>query len=347
MMKNFDKQIMKRCIQLAKNGFGTTYPNPMVGCVLVYQNRIIAEGWHKKAGEPHAEVNTISQIKNPEILKKSALYVSLEPCSHFGKTPPCSDLIIRSGIPKVIVGTVDPFSEVNGSGIQKMKNAGIEVKLGILEKECRDLNKRFFTFHQKKRPYVILKFAQTSDGFMAAENEKQKWISNEFSRQLTHKWRTEEQAVLVGTKTAEIDNPKLNARLWFGNQPIRIVLDKNLRLNQNLNLFDGTQKTMVFTNESTENRPNLDFIKPGFNENLIENILTELYKNEIQSVIIEGGRKTLNSFIEKNFWDEARIFTSSGIWRNGIKSPDLNGKLICSEKTGNDLLEIYQNESFL
>ena len=346
-MKDLDEQIMQRCIQLAGNGFGTTYPNPMVGCVLVHQNKIVAEGWHKKAGEPHAEANAINQIQSKEILKNSTLYVSLEPCSHFGKTPPCSDLIIRSGIPKVVVGTVDPFSKVNGLGIQKMKGAGVEVKIGILENQCRDLNKRFFRFHQMKRPYVILKFAQTSDGFMATGNEKQKWISNEFSKQLVHKWRTEEQAILVGTKTAETDNPNLNSRFWFGNQPVRVVLDRNLKLNPNLNLFDGTQKTIVFTNKTQESRPNLDFIKVDFDKDLIENILAELHKNEIQSLIIEGGQKTLNSFIEKNFWDEARIFTSNEIWGNGIKSPILTGKLIHNQQIKSDKLEIYQNESFL
>jgi len=340
-MADWDEIIMQRCIQLAQNGFGTTYPNPMVGCVIVHQGKIIAEGWHKKAGEPHAEVNAIHQVQNKEILKEATLYVSLEPCAHHGKTPPCADMIIHHQIPKVVVGTVDPFAKVNGLGIQKMRNAGIEVKTGVLEKKCRELNKRFFTFHQEKRPYIILKWAQTADGFMAAENGEQKWITNEFSRQLVHKWRTEEQAILVGTMTAETDNPQLNARLWGGNQPIRLVLDKDLKLNENLDLFDRSQPTIVFTQKSKENLSNLKFIQVEFNENLVEQILTELYENEIQSVIIEGGKKTLETFIQKDLWDEARIFTSEESWKSGISSPDFRGKLIHSKNISSDRLEIF------
>jgi len=347
-MSDWDEIMMQRCIQLAMNGFGTTYPNPMVGCVIVCHGKIIAESWHKKAGDPHAEANAINQIQNKEILKEATLYVSLEPCAHHGKTPPCTGLIIHNRIPKVVVGTVDPFAEVNGAGIQKMRNAGIEVKTGVLEKECRELNKRFFTFHQKERPYVVLKWAQTANGFMAVENQfnceaggGQKWITNEYSRQLVHKWRTEEQAILVGRRTAEADNPQLNARLWLGNQPVRIVLDQDLKLNENLNLFDKSQPTIVFSQKSKENLLNLKFIQVKFNENLAEQILTELYKNEIQSVIIEGGKKTLETFIQKGLWDEARIFTSEGIWKTGIGSPKFHGKLIHSKNIGSDQLEIF------
>lgn len=340
-MINFDEQMMQRCIQLAKKGFGNTYPNPMVGCMLVHDGIIIAEGWHQKAGEPHAEVNAIHQIQNKEILKESTLYVSLEPCAHHGKTPPCADLIIKNQIPKVIVGTVDPFAKVNGLGIQKLKDAGIEVISGVLEKECRELNKRFFTFHQKKRPYVILKWAQTSDGLMATESGEQKWITNEYSKQLVHKWRTEEQSILVGTKTAEMDNPQLNARLWNGNQPIRLVLDKYLKLNSELHLFDGNQRTIVFTEKEKSNQENLEFVRIQFNENLTNSILGKLYELGIQSVIIEGGKKTLESFIEKNLWDEARIFTSSNVWDSGIKSPEFKGNLIDSKTIFNDQLEIF------
>ena len=340
-MKNFDEQMMQRCIQLAKNGLGTTYPNPLVGCVIVHNEKIIAEGWHQKAGKPHAEVNAINQIKDKEILKNSTLYVSLEPCAHHGKTPPCADLIIQNQIPKVIVGTVDPFAKVNGLGIRKMKDAGIEVVSGILQAECSDLNKRFFTFHQKKRPYVILKWAQTADGFMATEKDEQKWITNEFSKQFVHKWRTEEQAILVGTKTAEIDNPQLIARLWSGNQPIRLVLDKDLKLNENLNLFDQSQRTIVFTEKEKFNQENLEFVKIHFDENLPESILFKLYELEIQSVIIEGGKRTLESFIEKDLWDEARIFTSENRWNSGIQSPEFQGELIHSQKIKSDKLEIF------
>lgn len=340
-MKNFDEQIMQRCIQLAENGLGMTFPNPMVGCVIVRNGKIIAEGWHQKAGKPHAEVNAIHQIQNKEILKESTLYVSLEPCAHYGKTPPCADLIVKHQIPKVVIGTVDPFAKVNGLGILKLKEAGIEVIPSVLEKECWELNKRFFTFHQEKRPYVILKWAQTSDGFIATKNGEQKWITNEFSKQLVHKWRTEEQSILVGTKTAEMDNPKLNARLWSGNQPIRLVLDKDLKLNTDLHLFNQSQRTIVFTEKEQSNQENLEFVPIPFNENLPKSILQKLYELNIQSVIIEGGKKTLESFIEKNLWDEARIFTSSNKWNSGIKSPDIKGNLIHSKQIKSDKLEIF------
>ncbi|HLV24400.1 MAG TPA: bifunctional diaminohydroxyphosphoribosylaminopyrimidine deaminase/5-amino-6-(5-phosphoribosylamino)uracil reductase RibD [Moheibacter sp.] len=341
-MKNFDEQMMLRCIQLAKNGLGTTYPNPLVGCVIVHNEKIIAEAWHLKAGKPHAEVNAILQIHDKEILQNSTLYVSLEPCAHHGKTPPCADLIIQNKIPKVVVGTVDPFAKVNGLGIQKMKDAGIEVISGVLENECSELNKRFFTFHQKKRPYVILKWAQTANGFMAAEKDQQKWITNEFSKQLVHKWRTEEQAILVGRKTAEIDNPQLNARLWNGNQPIRFVLDKDLKLNDKLNLFDQSQRTIVFIEKEKSNQENLEFVQIHFDENLTESILSKLYELEIQSVIIEGGKRTLESFIEKDLWDEARIFTSENRWISGIQSPEIKGGLIHSQAVKSDKLEIFK-----
>ena len=340
-MSRSDTRMMERCIQLAQKGLGTTYPNPMVGCVIVHEGKIIAEGWHQKAGMPHAEVNAIQQISDKEILKNSTLYVSLEPCAHFGKTPPCSDLIIECQIPKVVVGTVDPFSEVNGLGIQKMKNAGIEVIVGVLEAECRELNKRFFTFHQKKRPYIVLKWAQTADGFMATQNGAQKWITNSYSKQRVHLWRTQEQAILVGTKTAEFDNPQLNARLWAGNQPVRIVLDRELKLHPTLNLFDQTQKTWVFTEIEKKNKKNLTFIPIDFSENIEEQILTELYHQEIQSLIIEGGKQILTSFIEKGLWDEARIFSSNESWGVGVEAPKFSGKLISTEKIAKDTLKIY------
>jgi len=332
---------MQRCIQLARNGLGTTYPNPVVGCVIVRDRQIISEGWHRRSGEPHAEVNAINQIPDKEILKKSTLYVSLEPCAHHGKTPPCADLIISYRIPKVVVGTTDPFAKVNGLGIRKMENAGTEVTTGILEEECKQLNKRFFTFHLEKRPYIILKWAQTADGFMATENGGQKWITNQYSKQLVHKWRTEEQAILVGTRTAEVDNPKLNARLWSGNQPIRLVLDKELKLSSRLNLFDGGQRTIVLTEKEKINQPNLEFIQIRFNENLPHTVLHKLYEAGIQSVIIEGGKITLESFIEKDLWDEARIFTSSAHWKSGVKSPELKGEVIHSQVIHSDRLEIF------
>jgi diaminohydroxyphosphoribosylaminopyrimidine deaminase / 5-amino-6-(5-phosphoribosylamino)uracil reductase len=318
---------MSRCIALAKNGLGTTYPNPMVGSVIVYEGKIIGEGWHKKAGEPHAEVNAVNSVQDKSLLKKSTIYVSLEPCSHFGKTPPCCDLIIKYKIPNVIIGTVDPFSEVSGNGIKKLIEAGKNVTVGILEDECTILNKRFFTFHQKKKPYIILKWAQSHDGFIAPleKNEKKPvWISNTYSRQLVHKWRTEEQAILVGTQTVIDDNPKLNARDWQGNNPIRIALDQNNRIPRENAIFDNEIKTIVFTNaENTISSENTIFERINFKDNLAGQIIDSLYNHNIQSVIIEGGLQTLQTFIDANLWEEARIFTGTTFLGNGIKAPKL------------------------
>ena len=341
-MKEFDENMMRRCIQLASNGLGNTYPNPLVGCVIAKDGKIIAEGWHQKAGAPHAEVNAINQILNKEILKESTLYVSLEPCAHFGKTPPCADLIVKYSIPKVVIGTVDPFAKVNGLGIQKLKNAETELILGVLEKESRELNKRFFTFHQEKRPYIILKWAQTADGFISPLNDKKKWITNEFSKQIVHKWRTEEQSILVGTKTAKVDDPQLNARLWSGNQPIRLVLDKDLKLERNLNLFDLSQKSIVFTEKRAEDQENLQFETIAFDECLAEQILNKLYHMDIQSIIIEGGKQTLETFIQKGLWDEARIFTSKENWGEGFESPKITGELVETKMIQSDRLEIFR-----
>lgn len=337
---DFDELMMKRCIELAENGLGMTYPNPVVGCVIVRNGRIISEGWHQKAGEPHAEVNAVNKIKDKEILKECEIYVSLEPCSHFGKTPPCSDMIVRYGFKRVIVGISDPNSKVNGQGIERMKNAGIEVKVGVLENECAELNKRFFCFHQNKRPYIILKWAQTADGFMAAENHVQKWITNQYSKQLVHLWRSQEQSVLVGYNTAKIDNPQLNLRLWSGNQPVRAVINRDLSLDLKLHLFDGSQQTMIFSEKEDSSRP--DVIRLKFDENLEESILEELHKSGLQSVIIEGGRKTLDGFINKGLWDEARIFSSSESWGSGIEAPRIEGKLIEQKTIGSDSLKIFR-----
>ncbi len=341
-MPDFDEQMMSRCIELAKNGRSSCRPNPMVGCVIVYQNEIIAEGWHKKAGEAHAEVNAVNQLKNKEILSECEIYVSLEPCSHFGKTPPCSDMIIRNGFKRVIIGTTDPNSVVSGKGIEKIKNAGIEVKLGVLEEECQNLNSRFFSFHLKKRPYVILKWAKTGDGFMADESGEQKWITNSYSKQLVHKWRSEEDSVLVGYNTAKFDDPQLNIRLWTGVNPTRLVIDSDLSLSEDLNLFDSSQPTIIFTEKKKNSTNNLKYIQLNFDEKLEESILNQLYELGIQSVIIEGGRKTLDGFIQKELWDEARIFSSSTNWGIGIPAPEIHGKLIESKKIASDLLEIFR-----
>lgn len=326
-MKIHEKYI-NRCIELAKNGLGTTYPNPLVGSVIVYNDKIIGEGWHKKAGEPHAEVNAINSVKDKSLLSRATIYVSLEPCSHFGKTPPCSDLIIFHKIPNVVIGTIDPNEKVAGKGIKKLMEAGANVTIGILEKECHDLNKRFFTFHTKKRPYIILKWAETADGFIAPiakDEQKPIWITNKHSRQLVHKWRTEEQAIFVGTKTVLDDNPSLNARDYSGNSPIRIVLDKSGKINSKFHVKDNAIKTIILTeNEDFQTVENCIYEKCTFDENLIETILAVLAKHQIQSVIIEGGSKTIQSFIDKDLWDEARVFKGKIIFEKGVKAPTIN-----------------------
>ncbi len=335
---------MQRCIQLAKNGFGNTYPNPMVGAVIVYEHKIIGEGWHKKAGEPHAEVNAINSVKDKNLLKKATIYVTLEPCSHFGKTPPCCDLILANEIPNIVIGTTDPFEKVAGTGIQKLKEAGKNVIVGILEQECNELNKRFFTFHTKKRPYIILKFAQTADGFIAPmEKNLQEpfWISNPISRQKVHQWRAEEQAIFVGTRTVLNDNPKLNIRDWTGTPPIRIVLDRTGKISDAFAVKNNLQKTIILTeNSQLQSSENTVYEPIKFDKNLVFEVCNILYRYEIQSVIIEGGAQTLQTFITENLWDEARIFSSKTFLKEGIKAPKINGKTIHTEQILNDTLEI-------
>ena len=336
---------MQRCLQLAKNGFGTTYPNPMVGCVIVYNGKIIGEGWHQKAGEPHAEVNAINAVKDKSLLEKVTLYVSLEPCSHYGKTPPCSDLIIEYKIPKVIVGTVDPHSKVAGKGIEKLQKAGVSVEVGFLEKECRELNKRFFTFHLQKRPYIVLKWAESADGFLSPkhkEEQKPVWITNVYSRQLVHKWRTEEQGILVGTKTVSADNPSLDARDWKGKNPVRIILDRTGKITSDFAVKNKVQKTIIFTEQEIFSKDeNCIYENIIFDNQLIERICAFLYTLGIQSVLVEGGAKTLTSFIEAGLWDEARIFKGLVIFKEGTKAPSLNGFLKSIQNINNDELLIF------
>jgi diaminohydroxyphosphoribosylaminopyrimidine deaminase / 5-amino-6-(5-phosphoribosylamino)uracil reductase len=310
------EKYIKRCIELAKNGLGTTYPNPLVGSVIVYNDQIIGEGWHQKAGCPHAEVNAIQSVIDKSLLSKATIYVSLEPCSHFGKTPPCSDLIIANKIPNVVIGTIDPFAKVAGTGIKKLIEAGANVTVGILEDECYELNKRFFTFHTKKRPYIILKWAESNDGFIAPITRKEQkpvWITSELSRQLVHKWRSEEQAILVGTNTVLEDNPTLTTRNWIGNNPIRIVLDQTNKISKESHIFDNQAKTISISKNEMP-----------FDENLASNIASFLFEQNIQSVLIEGGTKTLQTFIDSNLWDEARVFKGAISFNKGIKAPEFN-----------------------
>ena len=346
-MKVQEKYI-KRCIELAKNGLGTTYPNPLVGCVIIFENTIIGEGWHKKSGASHAEVIAIESVQNKELLSSSTLYVSLEPCSHFGKTPPCADLILKYKIPNVVIGTVDPNSKVAGKGIQKLKDSGVNVTFGILEKEGNELNKRFFTFHRKNRPYIILKWAESADGFISPKNkteQKPVWISNEYSRQLVHKWRSEEQAILVGTQTIIDDNPSLTVRDWVGKNPIRVVIDKENAIDLSSNVFDNQAKTIVFSNkEVTSNSDKIQTIKIDFDTNSTQEIVKKLYNNNIQSIIIEGGRKTLLSFLDANIWDEARVFIGEINLKEGTKAPELNRKINLKVVLKKDTLLLYRND---
>ena len=338
------KFFMQRCLELAKKGFPHNSPNPMVGCVIVYKNKIIGEGYHKKYGNSHAEVNAINSVKNKSLISKSILYVNLEPCSHFGNTPPCSDLIIKYKIPKVVIGCIDPFTEVSGRGIEKMQKKGIIVESSVLEKESKELNKRFFTFHEEKRPYIILKWAKSKDSFIAPKNQiKPFWMTCNKSKRLVHKWRSDEDSILIGRITAEKDNPLLTVREINGKNPIRIVLDKKLQLSKDLNLFNNEEKTIIFNQIKSENKESCLYKKVNFNH-LIKNILKELYKEKIQSIIVEGGAKTLQSFIDSGFWDEARVFTTKKKLIDGIKSPNILGKLVDKKKVDTDTLAIIYKQ---
>lgn len=340
---------MQRCLDLALNGLGHVAPNPLVGAVIVHKDRIIGEGYHQKFGEAHAEVNAIKDAltKNPEaLLEESTIYVSLEPCSHTGKTGPCTTAILGHGFKKIVIACEDPFEKVRGSGIKILQSAGMEVVTGILEKEALDINKRFICYHTKKRPYIILKFAESQDHFIAAENpnEENRWISNTFSRKLVHRWRSEEQAVMVGTTTAQMDDPALTLRDWPGKQPLRIVIDRNLRLPKNLKLFDQSAATLIFNEEKDLSDSNLEFLRLNFNKDLMKGICRVLFEKSIQSVMVEGGQKLFQSFIEANLWDEARIFTSKSIIENGVKSPVIKGELISEEQIESDVLRIFRYE---
>ena len=298
------QKFMQRCLDLALLGMGDVAPNPMVGCVIVYEGIIIGEGYHQKIGGPHAEVNAIRSVLDTELLAHSTLYVSLEPCTHFGKTPPCSDLIIENRIPHVVIGTIDPFVKVAGKGIERMQAAGIKIEVGVLEKECRELNRRFFTFHEKMRPYILLKWAQTLDGFIdtdRTETQHPTWITNALAKRLVHKQRSEESSILIGTNTAEFDNPALTVREWTGNQPIRMVIDNTGRLNAELHIFDNKAETWVFTGIEKADSGNLKYIRLDFDQDILPQLLSELYKRGILSVVVEGGSILLNSFLQDGY----------------------------------------------
>ena len=325
-----DQYYIKRALQIAKNGLGQTRPNPMVGSVIVLNDRIIGEGFTSKYGGSHAEVNAINSVADKTLLKEATIYVTLEPCSHYGKTPPCSDLIIHHQIPNIVIGCVDDNPEVAGKGIKKLMEAGRNVRVGVLEAECKAHHKRFFTFHNKKRPYIILKWAQSNDGFIAPKTKNEQkpvWITNTFSRQIVHKWRAEEQAILVGTTTVIKDNPTLNVRDWSGQNPVRIVLDRNNLLSDQYSVFNNDAETITFKDHT------------------IKAICNHLHKENINSVIIEGGSKTLQLFIDANLWDEARVFYGKTKFSDGIKAPKFDGQLIKNTTILDDTLHIYTNKN--
>jgi len=337
---------MQRCLDLALLGMGDVAPNPMVGCVIVHDGIIIGEGYHEKYGQPHAEVNAIRSVKKQELLARSTLYVSLEPCAHFGKTPPCSDLIIENRIPRVVIGTIDPFAKVAGKGIERMQNAGIDVEVGVLENECREQNRRFFTFHEKKRPYILLKWAQTLDGFIdtdRTETQHPTWITNSLSKRLVHKQRSEESAILIGTNTAAYDNPALTVREWTGNQPVRMVIDRTGRLDLGLHIFDGKALSWVFTNQEKADIENLQFIMIDFNQNTLPELLSELFQRDILSVIVEGGGQLLTSFLKADLWDEAFIYTGNQFFGKGVAAPHISGETIGFEKLDDCKLHVLRN----
>lgn len=320
-----DVLFMRRAMELATRGIGSVSPNPMVGCVIVHEGRVIGEGWHERYGQAHAEVNAVQRVEDHELLKTSTAYVSLEPCAHFGKTPPCADLLVRVGMQRVVISNIDPNPLVAGKGIEKLRMAGIELSVGSLEQEGRELNRRFFTMIQRHRPYIILKWAQTADGFMAREDGTSKWISNVYARQLTHKWRTEEDAVLVGTKTAALDNPQLTARDWKGRNPSRIVIDRNMVLSRELKLFDGSAPTLRYNQKFTEIRSNETCVKIE-GQDFLRGMMTNLYERKVQSLIVEGGPETLNKFVTAGLWDEVRMFVAPVRFGKGLRAPQPAGR---------------------
>ena len=322
---------MHRCIQLAKCGEAGAPPNPMVGAVVVCDGHIIGEGYHRRCGGPHAEVNAINSVKDRRLLSRSTIYVSLEPCAHYGKTPPCADLIIKSGIPRVVIGCADPFAKVNGLGIKKLRDAGCEVKVGVLESECLELNHRFFTFHKKHRPWITLKWAQSKDGFIGAcDTTNRVQFSNAITQTLVHRLRAKSSAILVGTRTAILDNPSLTTRYWTGANPLRLTIDRKGCLPENLRLLDGSTPTIVYTQES------------------IEEILNDLYNRNIQSLIVEGGACLLQSFIDAELWDEARIETAPVFIKQGTIAPKLSyEELKCQQNFGKHSICIYRRQNYL
>ncbi len=343
-----EEKYLWRCLQLAAHARGTAAPNPMVGAVIVHNGKIIGEGYHTFCGCAHAEVEAIRSVKNQELLKESTIYVSLEPCSHYGKTPPCAKLIIEKQIPRVVVGTYDPFPAVSGRGVKMIREAGRDVYVGVLEDECRELNKHFFCFLERKRPYIVLKWAQTRDGFIDKARDAESApcptpISNELTRMHVHKLRSEVKSILVGTNTAIKDNPSLTVRYWSGDHPVRLVLDRQLRIPSHYHLFDGSVPTLIFTEKEAESRYHCEYIRVNFTNKLLEQILETLYNRKIQSVLVEGGRQLLQAFINENLWDEAQVEVADICFGTGVYAPSICGAAESSEKVLNSEMQYFRN----
>ncbi len=341
-----EEKFMVRAIELARLGMGQVAPNPMVGCVIVHNGLIIGEGYHRKYGEAHAEVNAVRSVKNRSLLAESTMYVTLEPCSHFGKTPPCADMIVEVGIPRVVVGSIDPNEKVAGRGLEKLKAAGCELVTGLMEEDCNRMNRRFLTFHHKRRPYIILKWAQTEDGFIDKDRSEEEfgqptWITNDLSRIAVHKMRTDEAAIMVGTKTAMKDNPSLTVREWSGNHPLRILLDRNGILDSSTALLDQSTETMVFTEMEMESKPNLEYRRINFGPEMLGEINTLLFNRGIQSLLIEGGKSLLESYMKQGLWDEARVYIGNARFGSGIKAPETDWILDREEPLDDSLMRIY------
>lgn len=343
---------MLRCIQLAKNALGRSAPNPMVGALLASGDTIIGSGYTSAYGGPHAEVNAIRSVRDPGMLKDATLYVTLEPCNHFGKTPPCTELILESGIPRVVIGIQDPHEKVAGSGIARLRDAGLDVVVGVQEAACREHHRRFLVFHREKRPYIILKWAQSPDGFLApdpiARGKKRVpyWITGSESRQLVHKWRTEESAILVGWRTAEADNPRLTSRDWEGPNPLRILLDPGNRVPRSTYLLDGTVPTLCVSaiGKPGANGPNLEYISVETGTGFLPGICRQLHERGVMSLIVEGGARTLEGFLTSGIWDEARVFTGPRPLGRGLRAPQIRGRLVTSRTLGRDGLTIWRND---
>ncbi|MBL4709391.1 MAG: bifunctional diaminohydroxyphosphoribosylaminopyrimidine deaminase/5-amino-6-(5-phosphoribosylamino)uracil reductase RibD [Flavobacteriales bacterium] len=334
---------MKRAFLLANLGKFSTAPNPRVGAVIVYNDRIIGEGFHQVYGGNHAEVNAVNAVQDKSLLPLSTIYVSLEPCAHFGKTPPCASLLEKHKFKKVIISNRDPFEKVNGNGISILKNAGIEVQLNQFNKEGLAVNKRFFTFYQKKRPYIILKWAESKDGFIYNEDLQNNWITNSVSKQLVHLWRAEEAAILVGKNTVKADNPELTIREVIGKNPTRIIIDENLELPRDSKVFDEKSQTLVLNSQRNSKENNLELIKINTRQHLSRAVCKVCFDKKLQSIIVEGGKHTIDQFIESGLWDEARIFMGDKVFDKGICAPSIQGEEEYRTKIESDELIILKN----